>query len=297
MKKILMFLVLAVAIATITACTDEENPNVLKVGKSSDELGGENYETVISELEQTGFTNIETKVLDDLITGWLTEDGEIEKIEIDGDTDFSANDSFQKDSEIIVTYHTFPKEEKSDTESADNKSTESVEKSTNLESEEINEEEKSDTAGTSEESSETAKKITSNTAAKSSQTILTSENNEDLAALLSVNDTNDSSVSVFAKKYAGRTIEFDGYIAHMIPHDTYTTRYDILINTGDYGETTYDGPDFKFEDVNIFDLNLTGSEIPETIGMGQNLRITAVVEEYNENPGLFFLNPISTEIR
>ena len=69
---------------------------MLKVSKSSDEIVGENYQTVISQLEKTGFTNIKTKVLDDLITGWLTKDGEIEQVEINGDTEFSANDSFQK---------------------------------------------------------------------------------------------------------------------------------------------------------------------------------------------------------
>lgn len=68
-------------------------------------------------------------------------------------------------------------------------------------------------------------------------------------------------------------------------------------NAGDYSEITAIGTSFKFEDVNVSDLKLTGSEIPENIGMGQNLHITAVVEEYNETSGLFILNPISIEIR
>jgi predicted DNA-binding ArsR family transcriptional regulator len=109
MKKVLLFLSLMVAIISISACSAEQDPNVLKVSTSSDEIVGENYQTVILELEEAGFTNIETKVLDDLITGWLTKDGEIEQVEINGDTEFSANDSFQKDSQIVITYHTFPK--------------------------------------------------------------------------------------------------------------------------------------------------------------------------------------------
>ncbi|MGM0900356.1 MAG: DUF4839 domain-containing protein [Bacillota bacterium] len=267
MKKILLFLCLMVAIISISACSAEQDHNVLKVSKSSNEIVGENYQTVISELEETGFTNIETKVLDDLITGWLTKDGEIEQIEINGDTEFSTNDSFQKDSKIVITYHTFPNEEKSDTESTDDKSSETVEQSTN------------------------------HTSAESNQEILTVKNNEDLAAVLAVTDENNPIISEFAKKYAGRTIEFDGNIAHMIQYEDYKTRYDILIYAGDYSETTFSGPSFKFEDVNVSDLKLTGSEIPENIGMGQNLRITAEVEEYNETSGLFFLKPISTEIR
>lgn len=257
------------AIISITACSaeQEQDPNVLKVGKSSDQVVGENYESVILELEETGFTNIETKVLDDLITGWLTKDGEIEQVEINGDTKFRANDSYHKDSKIVITYHTFPKEEKSDTESADEKSTEKVDQSTN------------DTSG------------------ERDQEILTINNNEDLEAVLAVKDPFDPIVGEFAIKYAGRIIEFDGNIANMMQHENYNTRYDILIYAGDYTETTAIGPSLKFEDVIVLDLKLTGSEIPDNIGMGLTLYITAVVEEYNETTGLFILEPISTEIR
>ncbi|MDN3428544.1 DUF4839 domain-containing protein [Microbacterium sp. APC 3898] len=279
MKRILIFLCLIGMITSISACSDEQDPNVLKVNKSSDEMGGENYQTVVSELEESGFTNIETKKLDDLITGWLTKDGEIEQVEINGATEFSANDSFQKDSEIVITYHTFLEEEKSDTEATDEKNSDVVEKSTE------------------EKSPETVDQSTNDASVESKQEILTEKNSKDLAALLAVQDTNDLIVVEFAKKYAGRTIEFNGYIAHMMLHGDNTTRYDILIAVGDSSQTTYSGPDFKFEDVNVFDLNLIGSEVPETIGMGQNLRITAVVEEYEENSGLFFLNPVSSEIR
>ncbi|MDM5293223.1 DUF4839 domain-containing protein [Peribacillus simplex] len=97
----------------------------------------------------------------------------------------------------------------------------------------------------------------------SNQEILTVKNNEDLAAVLAVKDPLDPIVGEFAKRYDGRTIEFDGNIANMMHHENYTTRYDILIYAGDYSETTAIGPSFNFEDVNISDLKLTGSEIPE----------------------------------
>jgi hypothetical protein len=287
MKKILLFLCLMVAIISISACSSEPDTNLLKVSKSSDEIVGEDYQTVISEMKKTGFTNIETKVLDDLITGFLTSDGEIEQVEINGDTEFSANDSYQKDSKIVITYHTFPKKEKRDTKSTDEKSSETAKKS----------EKSSETAKKSEKSSETVKQSTNDTSAESNQEILTVKNNEDLAAVLAVKDSWDPIVGDFAKKYAGKTIEFNGNIADMMQHGDYTTRYDILIYAGDFSETTAIGPSFKFEDVNVSDLKLTGSEIPENIGTGQNLHITAVVEEYNENSGFLFLKPISTEIR
>ena len=127
--------------------------------------------------------------------------------------------------------------------------------------------------------------------------VLTIENNEDMAALFKVGDF-DPFISEFAEKYSGRIIQFDGYIAFMTLHDGSKTRYDLLIYTGNYGESSGNALSFKFEDVNIVsDLKLTGPNIPEYISEGQNLRITAEVEEYKEISGLFFLKPVSTEIR
>jgi len=259
MKKIFILLFSLIITITISACTAKEDANLLKVSSSSEKLVGENYKTVISQLEKIGFTNIKTVVLDDLVTGWLTKDGEIKQVEINGKTSFSANTSFPKDSKIVVTYHTFPKKEKSDTKS------------------------------TSEPRS--------GSSAESNQEILTAKNNKDLANLLAVKNELDPIVSEFAKKYGGKTIEFDGNIANKMPHENYKTRYDFLIRVGDYSKTSAIGPNFKFQDVNVSDLHLTGSKIPENIVEGQNIHIIAKVVEYNEKQGLFFLEPISTQIR
>lgn len=125
---------------------------------------------------------------------------------------------------------------------------------------------------------------------------LTAKNNKDLAALLAVDDYDLS--EEFARKYEGKLIEFDGNIAYMANHDDYETRYDMLITAGDYSETTQTGPNFKFEDVNVvYDLHLTGSNIPDYVGMGDNLHVIARVEEFNRDMGLFFLDPVSTEVR
>jgi hypothetical protein len=127
---------------------------------------------------------------------------------------------------------------------------------------------------------------------------LTVENNADLAALVTITDPSVPAVGEFAAKYRGRTIEFDGNIAYMNAHGSYTTRYDLLIMTGDYSATASSGPNFQFRDVNITnDLHLTGSNIPETIGTGNNLRIVARVGDYNSTQELFFLEPVSTEVR
>lgn len=265
MKRFLILLFLVIAIITVSACTAEENVNVLKVSRSSDQLVKENYQTVISEFETIGFTAIKTAILDDLVTGWLTKDGSVEKVEINGKTEFSANTSFPKDAQIVITYHTFPEKEKSVADPTGKVSSEPVVQST-----------------------EEPSKV-------SNQEILTVENNKELAALLTTNAEFDPIYIEFAKKYAGRTIEFDGNIANMALHGDYKTRYDFLIYAGDYSETTCIGPAFKFKDVNMFDFHLTGSKT--SVSMGQNLHITAKVVEYIELSELFFLEPISNEIR
>lgn len=82
----------------------------VQIGYSSDEFEDMNYEYAVEILETKGFSNIETIDLNDLVTGWLEADGEIEKITINGDEEFSSDSYFDKDSKIVITYHTFPEE-------------------------------------------------------------------------------------------------------------------------------------------------------------------------------------------
>ncbi|WP_066462973.1 DUF4839 domain-containing protein [Sanguibacter suarezii] len=128
--------------------------------------------------------------------------------------------------------------------------------------------------------------------------VLTVENNEDLATLLAGPDQGPA-VEEFAAKYKGRVIEFDGNIGAMAPHGDAKTRYDILISYGDYSEThSSGGPNFQFRDVNTtYDLHLTGANIPDSIGVGDNIRIAAQVGEFNADSLLFYLEPISTQFR
>ncbi|WP_197053104.1 DUF4839 domain-containing protein [Planococcus sp. PAMC 21323] len=299
MKKLMFILSLTIVAVLSVACADEADPNILKVSKSSDEIIGENYETVITELKAVGFTDIETKVLDDLITEWLTKDGEIEQVEIDGKAEFNAKDSFQKDSKVIITYHIFPEEEKADEKAVDEKSSDKDEELNKEDKvEETANEELGDDETDKQANNEVAgEEVTEKTKAESSPQVLTIKNNEELAALLAVKDEYDPIISEFTKKYAGRTIEFDANIVNMMNHGSYDTRYDILMFSGDFSETTFSGPNFKFEDVNMNNLNLTGSNIPDYLRMGQNLRITAIVEEFDEDMGIVFLDPVITEIR
>lgn len=63
-----------------------------------------NYEEVTTALKTLGFTNIQYNVLYDIVIGW-TDDGEVESVSIDGNTDFKRGDVFTDGAEIVITYH------------------------------------------------------------------------------------------------------------------------------------------------------------------------------------------------
>lgn len=72
---------------------------------------GRNYKDVVTDFEDSGFINVKTRKLEDLITGWLTKDGEVESVSVDGDVDYMADVWYPNDVEVIITYHTFPEKE------------------------------------------------------------------------------------------------------------------------------------------------------------------------------------------
>lgn len=127
--------------------------------------------------------------------------------------------------------------------------------------------------------------------------LLTAENNAELVALLALTDYCDPSIAAFAQANRGQTIAFPGYIGALAPHDGATTRYDILIGAGDFSETSAPGPAFQFRDVNTTnDLNFIGA-VPDTIGVGTNLNVTAEVGDYEASSCLFLLEPVTTAVR
>lgn len=121
---------------------------------------------------------------------------------------------------------------------------------------------------------------------------LTIENCDDLATLLQLKDEFDDRIKAFAADYAGQTIEFDGNIAAISPHERYKTRYDLLIYAGDYSEASVSGPNFQFSNVGVFDLGLSDLHLPEFIRVGSNIHVFAVVKEYKKVSGLFILDPV-----
>ena len=44
-----------------------------------------------------------------IVTGWLTDDGEVKSVTINGKKEFDSDDKYRLDAEVVVTYHTLKK--------------------------------------------------------------------------------------------------------------------------------------------------------------------------------------------
>ncbi len=113
MKKFISWCLLFMLIVGLTGCADTDaHLGEVRVPSSSWEQTGENYLDVVAEFEAAGFTNIKVEAVTDLIFGWLTEDGEVESVSINGESSFSKDDWYPIDVEILITYHTFSSDSK-----------------------------------------------------------------------------------------------------------------------------------------------------------------------------------------
>ena len=75
------------------------------MGITQDDLKDEDYQEVKQRLEARGFTKIKTEPIQDLLTGWWTEEGTVDKVSIGGDLVFSEESTYLSDVEIIIYYH------------------------------------------------------------------------------------------------------------------------------------------------------------------------------------------------
>lgn len=86
----------------------------IEISKSSKDLKKEKYNIAISDLKKMGFTNITMNPLNDLNDGpfgeLLHKNGDIQSVTINGKDKFEKGYIFDKNVEIIVTYHTFKKQ-------------------------------------------------------------------------------------------------------------------------------------------------------------------------------------------
>lgn len=267
-KKSIWIIVVGVVIVAIfgIGVIMESRPlkeNEVKTPKSSSELEQMNYIDAVSTLESAGFENVEVEKIEDLIIGFLTKDGEVEEVSINGDTEFSSGSRYLKDSQVVVRYHTF----KSDTDSSSN--------------EEDKPKEEEPPVVTEDDS------------------VINIDNNEEFSMLL-VDATGDEMDS-FVNKYKGRIIEFDGYTWDWFNHTStnpitgkvteYETLYDTIIIPGNI-ETL---------DVNPSDVAIRVEEVsfPNfTPALNrQNVYLKGKITGYNKDTMQIYLEVIEIEGR
>lgn len=68
-----------------------------------------NYVEVGDKLQELGFTEIYEHPIRDLVTGWVKQDGAVEKVTIGDVYPFKKNSEFTYDTKIVIEYHTFKK--------------------------------------------------------------------------------------------------------------------------------------------------------------------------------------------
>lgn len=289
---------------------------------STDELGDKKYKEIKQAFEEAGFTNIEKKVIKDLTEDRLNEKNIVSAIKIGDVSTFTIDDKFMSDAKVVIEYHVqadivmseneYYYEGKHYKEVEENfkelgfKNIELERYSDSLSANMHGEVFKIRIGGDSFKMGDTFAPddkvkigyyvIEGLDESEKGET-LTSDNNSELAYILSTKDEFDPKIKEFARKYAGEMIEFDGHTAAVSRNGDYDTRFNYLIHVGDYSDTFVSGPNFQFYDVTYGGLNLVGKNIPDPFGVGLNIRVIARVGEYNEISGLFQLEPVAITMR
>ena len=120
MKKTIWFLLITtVLVVLVIGCGDSNHEGEAQPPRVSEDLKGEQYKDVVTVFEKSGFTNINTEEIQDLITGWLTKDGEVEEVTVGGNSEYSKDDWFPVDTEVIVRYHTFASDDTKESDEAE----------------------------------------------------------------------------------------------------------------------------------------------------------------------------------
>lgn len=229
----------------------------VKLDVAESEYVYKDYEEVASALKTLGFTNIKYEILYDIVLGW-TDEGEVESVSIDGRTDYTKGEVFKQDVPIIITYHM--KEEDDPSKPVENELTEPVETNEPF--------------------------IVEN---------ITVNNNSDFATLMQISDQTDATtIKNFVNSYIGTVVEFDGCVALMMKHENYNTRFDVAMVGGDYDDERVYGPLFAFEDVNYYDMNVSGTD---TVAQGMNFRIAGEIKGFSSEGGYIILEPVSMTLR
>lgn len=101
---ILMLLLVGIGIIEDISDRVKRASGMVQVGQSYEDMEGQNYRAVVSQLESAGFKNITTIDLEDAILIIRPADT-VESVSIGGETTFYAHDYYDPDIPIVIAYH------------------------------------------------------------------------------------------------------------------------------------------------------------------------------------------------
>lgn len=81
---------------------------VIRMPYSEGELKRGNYVSVGDMLQELGFTQIYERKIEDLVTGWIVQEGSVERVLLNGEDEkpIVKNVSYEYDQKIVICYHT-----------------------------------------------------------------------------------------------------------------------------------------------------------------------------------------------
>ena len=101
-KTVSVAIICLVVSMMLFGCGGDEHADQAKTPSGSDAQKGRLYEEVVRDFEDRGFINVKTEKIEDLITGWLTEDGEVEKVTVGGDEEYVSDTWVANDTEVVI---------------------------------------------------------------------------------------------------------------------------------------------------------------------------------------------------
>ena len=113
-KGLSIILILACILSLVSCGSGEDHTGQSQAPEKAKDQAGRHYEEVVADFEEHGFFNIKTIAIDDLVFGWLTDDGEVESVTINGIDDYKEDEWYPSDAEVLIEYHTFPSSEDED---------------------------------------------------------------------------------------------------------------------------------------------------------------------------------------
>ena len=81
----------------------------IEIGYSSYDLKGKNYKDVETLLKKSGFTNITLEPMGDMKVGILVKEGDVDEVSIGGNTSFWKSGKADANENVIIRYHSYPK--------------------------------------------------------------------------------------------------------------------------------------------------------------------------------------------